>query len=178
MFHRSERLLLRPIWPEDWPAIKAGIADLQVLRHLASAPYPYHDKDAQEFTRRPIAPGCVRFLVTRAVDAEVLGTIGIDLSPTGEPELGYWIARAHWGHGYATEAGLGAIKVAQVLGHNRLIASHFVDNPASGKVLRKLGFVATGQVNDRFSLGRGEEAPAADFELALQRDNRAMKCAA
>ncbi|MEL7199217.1 MAG: GNAT family N-acetyltransferase [Pseudomonadota bacterium] len=178
MFHRSERLLLRPIWPEDWLAIKAGISDLEVLRNLASAPYPYQDQDAQDFTRRPVEPRFARFLVTRAADAEVLGTIGIDPSPTDEPELGYWIAREHWGHGYATEAGRGVIKIAQVLGHNRLVASHFLDNPASGKVLRKLGFVATGDVSERFSLGRSEEAPAADYEFDLLSETGGMKCAA
>lgn len=178
MFHRSERLLLRPIWPEDWAAIKTGISDLQVLRNLASAPYPYHDKHAQEFTRRPIAAGFARFLVTRADDAAALGAIGIDPTPSGEPELGYWIARAHWGQGYATEAGRGAIKVARALGHKRLVASHFLDNPASGKVLRKLGFVATGEVADRFSLGRGEKARAADYEFDLLAHSNDMKCAA
>ena len=41
MFFRSERLFLRPVWPEDWQAILNGIADEAVVRNLARAPWPY-----------------------------------------------------------------------------------------------------------------------------------------
>jgi len=40
MFHRSERLLLRPAWPEDWQAVHAAIADEGIVRNLATAPWP------------------------------------------------------------------------------------------------------------------------------------------
>ena len=54
--------------------------------------------------------------------------------------MGYWIARDHWGRGYASEAGRAALEVVRALGHRRVQAGHYVDNPASGRVLRKLGF--------------------------------------
>ena len=41
MFHRTERLLLRPAWPEDWEMILWGIGDERVVRNLARAPWPY-----------------------------------------------------------------------------------------------------------------------------------------
>jgi L-amino acid N-acyltransferase YncA len=59
------------------------------------------------------------------------------------------------------------LPVARALGHRELVASHFVDNPASGRVLRKLGFCPTGEIRDRFSLGRGGEAPACLLSLTL-----------
>ena len=59
------------------------------------------------------------------------------------------------------------LDVARMLGHQRLVASHFLDNPASGRVLRKLGFVPTGTVRKRHSCGRGGEAPTAEYALAL-----------
>ncbi|KUO52587.1 MAG: GNAT family acetyltransferase [Sphingomonadales bacterium BRH_c3] len=166
MFHCTERLLLRPAWPEDWQAIHSGIADEGVVRNLARAPWPYKPDDARDFIEQPIAPFYPRFLITRARDAALVGCIGID-AHAGEVELGYWIARQHWGQGYATEAGRGVLEIAGILGHSRLVASHFLDNPASGRVLAKLGFLPTGMVVKRFSCGRGEEALAAEYAIDL-----------
>lgn len=56
------------------------------------------------------------------------------------------------------------------LGLRRLEAFHFVDNPASGRVLAKLGFRPTGRVEPRASRGRGGEAQAVLFELVLDED--------
>ena len=49
MFARTERLLLRPSWPEDAKAIYAAIADEEIVRNLARAPWPYTAKDAASF---------------------------------------------------------------------------------------------------------------------------------
>lgn len=162
MFHRSERLLLRPTFAEDWPEIYRGIsdggADDGIVRMLASAPWPYREQDAREFAARGFDPLYPRLLVTLPgeVGSRAIGCIGID--PQGEgTELGYWIARPFWGRGFATEAGRALIAIARMLGHRTLLAGHAVDNPASGRVLRKLGFRPTGEVRRQFSKGRGEE---------------------
>lgn len=166
MFHRSRNLLLRPIWPEDWKGVLAGIADEGVVRNLASAPWPYSADDARNFTALPVEPMFPRFLITRARDAAVVGCIGID-PHEGDVEIGYWIARQHWGRGYATEAGAAVLQIARTLGHQHILASHFLDNPASGRVLEKLGFQPTGRVVDRHSCGRGAKAPTAEYALDL-----------
>lgn len=173
MFHRSQRLLLRPIWPEDWQALLAGIADEGVVRNLASAPWPYGEADARAFTALPVDPVHPRFLVTRAADAQVVGCIGIGpvvgdaANDGGAIELGYWIARPFWGQGFATEAGAAMLEIAAMLGHRMLLASHFFDNPTSGRVLRKLGFEPTGRVEPRFSCGRGDEAVTIQYRRML-----------
>ena len=52
-----------------------------------------------------------------------------------------------------------------MIGHRRIVASHYIDNPASGGVLRNLGFRPTGIVRPRFSAGRGYEAMATEYAL-------------
>ena len=170
MFHRSDRLLLRPIWPEDWQGVFSGIADEGVVRNLARAPWPYSEQDARDFTKRALAPNEPRFLITRARDACVVGCIGLDLNDQEYPdaiEIGYWIARPFWGQGFATEAGRAVLSIAHTLGYRRVVGSHFLDNPASGRVLEKLGFEPTGRVVERHSCGRGEQAPTAEYALEL-----------
>ncbi|HET9336851.1 MAG TPA: GNAT family N-acetyltransferase, partial [Sphingomicrobium sp.] len=77
------------------------------------------------------------------------------------------IARAHWGKGFATEAGRALIDIAKALKLPRLEASHFLDNPASGRVLEKLGFKPTGLSAERYSCARGGEAMARLYRLSL-----------
>jgi RimJ/RimL family protein N-acetyltransferase len=93
----------------------------------------------------------------------LIGSCGIGKAD-GQVELGYWIARSHWGLGYASEAARAVLGIARALGHRRLIAGHFTDNPASGRVLRKIGFRATGKTELRHSKARGYAAPCALFE--------------
>lgn len=173
MFHRSERLLLRPVWPEDWRAVLSGIGSEGIVRNLASAPWPYLEKDAREFAALPDAPRHPRFVITRARDAQLVGCIGIDPVPAGiameasDAELGYWIARPYWGQGFATEAARAVLTIARTLGHRRVSGSHFLDNPASGRVLQKLGFEPTGRVVRRWSCGRGKAAESVQYMLDL-----------
>jgi len=166
VFHRTQRLFLRPIWPEDWQAIYNGICDEGVVRNLARAPWPYQREHARDFATRPHDPASPTWLITIPESAELVGCIGID-PHEGEIELGYWIARPHWSKGYATEAGQAALEMAQMMGHSQILASHYVDNPASGRVLRKLGFRPTGQSAKRMSLGRGQAVEATDYALCL-----------
>jgi RimJ/RimL family protein N-acetyltransferase len=75
-------------------------------------------------------------------------------------EIGYWLGRPFWGRGYMTEAVDAALLWAgDGWGRRYLLAGHFADNPASGQVLVKAGFLYTGDVVPRFSMARGEEAP-------------------
>src|SRR3546814_11643296 len=79
-------------------------------------------------------------------------------------ELGYWSARSYWGLGFATEAGKAVVRIARAMNLPRLQARHFLDNPASANVLRKIGFRPTNRVVLGYSRGRGQAAPCALFE--------------
>jgi RimJ/RimL family protein N-acetyltransferase len=154
MFAITERLLLRPGWTEDAPALARAIGEQEIVRNLAHVPWPYTEEDAQTFLALPHDPLRPRFLVCLRSNNEIVG--GIALSGDAEPQLGYWIARAHWSRGYATEAGRAVIALADSsLRLPRLKACHALDNPTSGAVLRKLGFRATGKKLWAASLARG-----------------------
>jgi RimJ/RimL family protein N-acetyltransferase len=169
MFARTERLLLRPGWAEDAPALAQAIADEAVVRNLATAPWPYALRDAEAFLASPRDPGLPSFLITERTDGapRLVGACGLGRRPSGAVEMGYWIARAHWGQGFATEASQALIEIARTLKLSRLEASHFIDNPASGRVLEKLGFVATGLSASRYSCARGGEAMSKLYRLRL-----------
>lgn len=160
MFIRSERLMLRPIFPEDWREIFHGIADESIVRMLARAPWPYTADHARTYCSRRRDPGEMQFVITLPGDtgAPVIGAIGLEAEQAGKPlQLGYWIARAWQGQGYITEAVAAVLQTARALGVQRAEAGHFEDNPASGRVLMKCGFVPTGDSVPAACAGRGGE---------------------
>lgn len=178
MFARTERLLLRPGWLEDAPALFQGIRDEAIVRNLASAPWPYTLADAESFLRTSRMAGEPSFLIALRTEGAPLlvGTVGFGRRPTGETEFGYWIARPHWGRGYATEAGRAALDLARdSLRLTKISAGHFLDNPVSGRVLEKLGFQPTGVIASRYSVGRGDTAPSRLFELDLSAEESASE---
>ncbi len=158
MFMRTQRLFLRPPFPEDWRQVYRGINDAGVVRMLASAPWPYRPEDAQKFCATKRDPLDVRMAIALPGPdgAPLIGQIGMDCTEE-VPEVGYWLARGHRGKGYATEALRGMVDIARMLGVRRLQAGHYLDNPASGRVLRKCGFVELGEVRPTHALGRGGE---------------------
>ena len=170
MFIRSARLFLRPAWPEDWGELHAAIDDAAVVHNLARAPWPYRADDARAFVSREQDPRHPDFLVTMpaADGARIIGCAGIVPGDAGAAELGYWIARSQWGQGFATEAASAVLSVARALGHDRIEGSHFLDNPASGRVLRKLGFTPTGEHRPRRSEGRGTVVTSVVYETRLR----------
>ena len=166
MFARTDRLLLRPGWLEDAPALARAIGDEAVVRGLARAPWPYGEAEASAFLDQPTAPDQPRFLIFARTGGapRLVGGCGIAPGPDDGLELGYWIARPYWGLGFATEAGRQLLHIARAMNLPKLSAGHFLDNPASGTVLRKLGFRPTGKIAQRYSLARGGEAAVALFE--------------
>ena len=168
MFARTERLLLRPGWIEDAPALTEAFARENVVLNLARAPWPYAIGDAKAYLGRDRKAGEADLMIfqrTRGAP-RLIGGIGI-ADRDGDLELGYWIVPSHWGLGFATEAGHAVVAMARdTLRIRRLVSGHFSDNPASGRVLEKLGFVATGS-ELRPSAARGCDVPCVTLALDL-----------
>lgn len=173
MFARTERLLLRPGWREDAPALFEALNDQAIVRNLGSVPWPYGRKDAERFLASPRPMLHPNFLIFRRTSEspQLVGSIGFGDIGDGQLEIGYWISRDHWGRGFATEAGRAVVEIARTIGHRELQAEHFVDNPESGRVLKKLGFKPTGQIGRRYSRGRDRHVDAVQFRLQLSEDD-------
>lgn len=170
MFARTERLVLRPAWPEDAPAIAQAIGHEGVAMKLARVPWPYGLSDAQAWATMPRRATDPTSLIVahEGEHAALIGAIGIDLDGEDGPELGYWLTPSAWGRGYATEAGRAVIANARhSLRLRRLVSGHFLDNPASGRVLQKLGFVPTGRIVQRRCVARRTQVPTATYTLDL-----------
>ncbi|WP_340589390.1 GNAT family N-acetyltransferase [Erythrobacter alti] len=157
MFMRTQRLFLRPVFAEDWRDVFCGIADEAIVRNLARAPWPYTEDDARSFCAGANSETRTRFAITlpEKQGAPVVGMIGFEPVEGGGEELGYWIGKDWQRRGFATEAVCGVVRLAEALGIPSLEAGHFVDNPASGKVLRNAGFEETGELLPTQSNGRG-----------------------
>ena len=176
MFARTARLLLRPGFAEDAPALARAIDDSAIVRSLSTAPWPYGLAEAEAYLAAPHDPVLPRMLIVERTGgaARLVGACGLSRRPSGAVELGYWIARADWNRGFATEAGRALIEIASTLKLARLEAAHFVDNPASGHVLEKLGFTATGLSAPRHSSARGEEALSKLYRMTLADETQAI----
>ena len=141
----TERLLLRSLTLEDAQNVQRLAGDRDVASTVLNIPHPYEDGMAEDWIR-----SCydkfkkdegLHFAITLKTDSTLIGVIGLELEPENErAELGYWIGKPYWNHGYATEAACVVVAYSfEVLKLNRIYAYHFTRNPASGRVLEKVG---------------------------------------
>jgi RimJ/RimL family protein N-acetyltransferase len=158
----TPRLTLRPLQLDDAPALCRLVDDPGVAAMTSSIPHPFPEGAAEAFIERmaqadPDREGAFALECARE---GFIGVLGFHPNDQGAVEVGYWLGRPYWGLGYMTEAADAALVwAAQGWGRRYLLAGHFADNPASGQVLVKVGFLYTGDVVPRFSVARGEEAP-------------------
>lgn len=141
MFIRTERLFLRPTFPEDWRAILDVCDVANVLRPTPYEWKPWTIPEAQSLAARSQDPTAPHFLVT-VPDRRGADVVGICGLVHLDDEIGFscWIRRSCRNRGYATEAAVGVLEIAHMIGHSRLVAALVLDDRASAAVLRKVGF--------------------------------------
>ena len=161
----TERLYLRPLAGTDAAAIIAICGHWEVARRLSRVPYPYGHSDFRCFLEQVVVMEPTWAIVLKDTN-ELAGVIGLAPHRDGQSaELGYYLGRAHWGQGLATEAGQAVVRLGtEDIGYPRLTSGYHADNPASGRVLAKLGFKPIG-VSNRMCLAEGKDKPAIDVEL-------------
>lgn len=160
----TERLVLWRLEIGDFEAIVSIGGDWDVAGRLARVPYPYGPDDAQFFLEEVVPSECVG-AITLIGDNALLGAVGLTAEEgRHSAELGYWLSPAHAGQGIATEATTVVRFGFESLRLPLITSGYFEDNPASGRVLRKLGFIETGQ-GERSSVASGSTVPSVEMQL-------------
>jgi len=175
---RTLRLVLRPFSAADAPDVQRLAGAPEVAGATLNIPHPYEDGMAEAWIAT-LAPAFTNLdMAAFAIalpDGRLIGAISLRLEPRHRrAELGYWIGVPFWGHGYATEAAQAIVEYGfQTLALNRIHATHLLRNPASGKVMDKIGMRyegihrqhvwKDGQFEDlvRYAILRGDQRSAA-----------------
>lgn len=170
----TERLRLRRFRRSDAALIELMASDRRVAWMTERIPHPYPPGLAAGFVERVAAgtPDETGWAIDTAVGSDeddengLIGTIMLRLDAPGSARVGYWLAPAFWGTGYASEALGGVVGFARDAGFRALTARVFQDNPASVKVLMHAGFAYVDD-GEAFSLARGTMVPTHNYRLAL-----------
>ena len=139
------RLVLRPLTLADAADVQRQAGDRAIAETTATIPHPYPDGAAEAWigthADRYARGQSVTFGIERLEDGALVGAIGLEINAEMQrAELGYWIGKPYWNHGYCTEAALAVVRFAfDVLGLRRVFAQHYGRNPASGRVMHKIG---------------------------------------
>ena len=170
----SDRLLLRLFTDADAEALFTLASDPDVGPRAGWKPHQSVEESRQII--RTVFHNPTTWAIVLRQTGELVGAIGY--GPSCECQLpalpcestvGYWVGKPFWNQGICTEA------LRMMIDHIRatttitsLISGHFVDNPASGKVMEKCGFIATGDTCFDESLYTGKNRPIRVLRLSIQ----------
>lgn len=155
---RTARLVLRPFVLADAPVVQRLAGDENVASTTLNIPHPYEDGMAERWIERQTREWEAQTSLVLAVttgDDGLVGAVSLALTPAhGRAELGYWIGVPFWNRGYATEAAAALVAYGfDELGLNRVLARHITRNPASGRVISKLGMRPEGVMREHIMKG-------------------------
>ena len=164
----TDRLILRQWNMNDIADTVEGLKNINVTKWLAGAPYPYTEKDAEDFVKKTIDNNLYNFAIVLKSENKVIG--GTQLTnisfANGTAGGGIWINENYQGYGYGSEAFGARIKYAfEVLGLRRLENGYFKENEKSHKMQLRFGYKdegirrkrfvskATGKIEDEYITG-------------------------
>ncbi|MFP8894948.1 GNAT family N-acetyltransferase [Chryseobacterium sp. EZn1] len=140
---QTERLILSQLEEKDIPFI------VELLQHrifsdlTSNIPYPYVENDARSWVKmsnEAFKNNTGYTFAIRNKEGQIIGAIGLHDRDDDKAELGYWIGIPHWDKGYVTEAAKAIIDFGfNELKLNKIFATHFPHNPASGRIMEKVG---------------------------------------
>ena len=169
----TRRLLLRPLRDDDAQTLVDELNNFAIACNTAHIPKPYHRSDALEFLDFAKA-GNERSRISgveeKARSGQLIGIISYEWSEAkGDAELGYWLSQSVWGRGFGSEAALRMVEDAFAdAGHVTLAACYHNDNPASARILTKVGFEIVGSCTS-FSKAQGKDVPVTNMRLTRER---------
>lgn len=140
----TERLLLRPFKNEDAKDIQKLAGNTKVSEKTRNIPYPYKDGIAEKWISNLAVSWKngtgATYAVTDKISNTLLGTVSLVEINGEEGKLGYWMGEPYWCKGYCTEAARALVQYAfSNMGIETVGAEHLSSNPASGRVMQKIG---------------------------------------
>lgn len=148
---QTDRILLRPWQESDAEALYRYASDPDVGLRAGWPPHKSVEESLDVI--RNIFLNDTNWAIVLRATGELIGAMGympqcgLNLpAREGEPMVGYWVGKPYWNQGICTEAlQLMIAHIRRNTNYTSLISSHYVDNPASGRVMEKCGFRATGE---------------------------------
>ena len=146
------RLTMRAFEPADAPAIQILLNDKEIASNTRSVDFPYPKGQAliwieAQAAKRAEFDSFVFGIHLRESD-QLIGGIGLDLNKKDHnAELGYWIGREFWNQGYCSEVAMEVLRFGfEKIGLYKIHAHYLTRNPASGRVLEKIGMTHEGML--------------------------------
>jgi RimJ/RimL family protein N-acetyltransferase len=167
----TERLVLRPLAKRDHARLVALANNWRVAKNLSTMPYPYTEAAASDWLDKQegLWAGAKTVALAITIGDELIGGIGVGVRDHAEWELGYWLGEPYWNRGYGSEAAVALRDYAFCgLKLDQVVAGHYADNHASGRILTKLGFRYTKETM-RHCLARGANVKCLDMVLQRER---------
>ncbi len=147
---KTDRLILRAFTASDALMVQFLAGDYEIAKTTLNIPHPYKIEMADSW----IASHKQEFQAGRGVvwalveqdEQELIGAAGLTITQRfNRAELGYWIGKPYWGQGFATEAARRVLEYGFMeLKMNKIYATHMTLNPASGRVMQKIGMEKEG----------------------------------
>ena len=165
----AERFDLRPLRRSDAGLIGLYAGDARLARNTSSIPHPLPPGAAEAFIARACAADRTEDIWaidgSKTDGSEVMGVISLAHAGDRRAELSYWVAQPYWNTGIATAA-IRALIDANPRDSDTFFATVFQDNPASARVLTKLGFRYLGDA-ETFSVARAAKVATWTYSLKL-----------
>ncbi len=172
----TNRIILRPWRDSDAETLFKWASDPDVGPRAGWAPHQSVE-ESLEIIRTVFNDALHTWAIVLKESDEAIGAMGYGPScecdlpaREGEPLIGYWVAKPYWNQGICTEAlRLMLDHIRQTTDIKSLISGHFVDNPASGRVMEKCGFVPTGETCIDANQYQGANRPIRVLRLEIKR---------
>ncbi len=169
----SKRLILRPLCDADTASLSKIANDWDVAKFLSSMPHPFTLEIAKSFIESSnnayLDNENIVFAITKKDSKKLIGIIELDLnSKDNHATASYWIGKDYWGKGYTTEALEEVVRFGfEELKLHRIASHHFHNNPASGRVMQKVGLKLEGKRIEHFRKD-GEYLDILDYGIILR----------
>ncbi|PIF43569.1 RimJ/RimL family protein N-acetyltransferase [Chryseobacterium sp. 52] len=139
----TERLILSQLKEEDIPFVTEYLQNKIFSDLTSNIPYPYTRQHAEfwlKISKEAFENNTGYTFALRDKEGKIMGAIGLHDREDDKAELGYWMGRPFWNKGYVTEAAIALIDFGfQELECNKIYATFFLHNPASGRIMEKIG---------------------------------------